>query len=247
MKLYRGQTLVSLILAMALSTVLLFIFVRFFTQVETTNYVQLSTLALQRNLETRLDQIAKDIRRSGFQAINSHLINSNISYFQQNNQWKALQINAASGEMPQSCILFFYDLDQSGCIGGKNNQGHADDRKTYCVRDGHNIMRNIETELFGYRLYRGTLQIRSLQKKDVDPYCSAQDCTQYTAPLECNVGKWESLFDDNKIRILSFYFTSIADGRGLRIFLKGALIRQPKIQYETYAIVPLINLERENE
>ncbi len=240
--LYRGQTLLSLMVAMVLSITLLFVLIKFFTQIQSQNTQQISYLYLQQTLESRLDQMVRDIRRTGFHAPNDRVMASNFSYFQQANIWKALRISAELGEVTQSCILFFYDLDQSGCLGGKNNRGNADDKKTYCVRNGHNVMANIENELFGYRLYQGMLQTRSLQKKDVDSYCEEKTCRNYMSADQCNQGKWESLFDKNAIRILSLHFKPIADNRGVLIQLSGQLIHKPNIQYQTQAVVPLINL-----
>ncbi len=243
----HGQTLLSLMLAMSLSVSLMFILSRFFSQIQIANQQQFAYLQLQQDLESRLEQIVRDIRRAGFLAANPHLVESNFQYFQQDGLWKALQIGAKDSEPSQSCVLFFYDLDHSGCIGGKFNSGHADDKKTYCVRDGYNLMRNIEKELFGYRLNQGMLQTRSLQKKDVDPYCDKQTCRKYTATEQCNLGKWESLFDKNKIKISSLVFRSLADGKGLQIYIYGQLRQDPKIKYETSAVVPLINLWVEDE
>ncbi|MDG6897355.1 hypothetical protein A6A19_04950 [Actinobacillus delphinicola] len=240
--LYRGQTLLSLMVAMALSIILLFVLIEFFTQIQYQNTQQFSYLYLQKTLESRLDQMVRDIRRAGFQAPNDHVIASNFSYFQQANIWKVLRINSGLGETEQSCILFFYDLDQSGCLGGKNNRGNADDKKTYCVRNGHNAMGNIENELFGYRLYQGMLQTRSLQKKDVDSYCDEKTCRSYMSEDQCNQGKWENLFDKNAIRILSLHFQPMADNRAVLVQLTGQLIHKPNIQYQTQAVIPLINL-----
>ena len=60
------------------------------------------------------------------------------------------QMNA---EKSNSCVVFFYDLNVDGCIGGQY-------KGDTCLTNGKNATKEIERELFGYRLNKKMVETR---------------------------------------------------------------------------------------
>lgn len=94
---YRGQTLVNLLVSMALSAFLLLVIMQFYIYIQKQNQNQLLQLELQSELQNVLQIIGKDIRRAGF----------NI----QDPKYRVVQLSEYSSEKRNSCILFSYGID----------------------------------------------------------------------------------------------------------------------------------------
>lgn len=233
----KGQSLLSLMLSISLSSFLLIIIFSFYTYSQKQNQEMRMQLYLQNEIERVLQLMAKDLRRSGFLAVTEKLQVSNFPFFELDDKGTSVLISQASGEAMGSCVLFFYDLDSSGCIGSTYTKG-------LCIQDGKNQVREIERELFGYRLNKKMLETRLTYKNTVNQECSQEQCRTYTQQPACEKGGWVDLFDNKEIAISQFFLQWLKEGELIEAHLMGYLVKQPHIQYKSHIVIPLLNQGR---
>ena len=113
----RGQTLVALMISVALSSFLLLVIMQFYSQHQQQNREMLLRLQLQTELQRVIQLIGKDLARSGFRALSDKLTKNNFALFELGNIPSSVFITQMNSERNNSCVLFFYDLDSNGCIG----------------------------------------------------------------------------------------------------------------------------------
>ncbi|WP_040975737.1 type II secretion system protein J [Necropsobacter massiliensis] len=236
--LYHGQSLIGLMLSLSLSSLLLLVVIQFYGQTRRQNQDILFQLHLQSELQRTVQLIGKDLRRVGFRAVAEKLTRNNLMLFEQDERGRSVVIAQADGEKPNSCILFFYDLDATGCIGTGYKSG-------LCLSAGQNSAREIERELFGYRLHDSMLETRLTYKNTVHQYCTQEQCRSYIQQPACNSGGWVDLLDDSEIAITHLQFDWLIAGKAVEVRLAGRLKKRPEIRYDTGIIVPLINQEAE--
>ncbi|AAU37332.1 PulJ/GspJ family protein [[Mannheimia] succiniciproducens] len=99
MMIYRGETLVGLLISMTLSAFLILIAVQFYVYVQHTNLQVMQRLELQAELQSILQIIAKDLRRTGF----------DLPY----SEPEKIKFDHFSKESPNSCVIFTYGLGES--------------------------------------------------------------------------------------------------------------------------------------
>nr|WP_075319966.1 type II secretion system protein J [Histophilus somni] len=237
MIIYRGQTLLSVMIALSLSMMLLMSVSAFYSYSQQQNKQILLHLYLQSELQRTIQLLGKDIRRSGFRAISDKLVRSNFDLFEQDKSGKSIVVAQADNEPSNSCVLFIYDLDATGCVGTTY-------RNNVCVRNKQNTAREIERELFGYRLNKQMIETRLTYKNSISANCNQKQCQSYLQQPACNSGGWVDLLDENDIAITALKFNWIADYNGLEVYLKGHLKRNKQVEYETSAIIPLLNQKR---
>ncbi|UDW84041.1 hypothetical protein K7G91_000273 [Pasteurella canis] len=230
--LYRGYTLFSLLLSLSLSSFLLLIFISFYVHSQRQNQPLFLQLQLQSELQHVARLIAKDIRRAGFRAFSTKIQQTNFSLFEQ--EQSSLQLFSINGSNKQDCVLFFYDLDANGCLGGKF-KGNS------CVVDGRNNTAHLERELFGYRLNKGMVETRLTYKNAVNSRCKLEECQTLLQKHACTKGGWVDLLDKQEYVIEQLQFSWLADKRGIEVFLAGYRRSKPTIFYETSVVVPLLN------
>lgn len=232
-RIYRGQSLLGLMIAISLSAFLLLVIIQFYSHSQQQNQQWAQRLQLQNELQRVVQLIAKDVRRAGFRAVQEKLTESNFALFEQadGRSWNIAQ---ADSESNNSCLLFLYDLDKNGCVG-ESYTGDA------CVKKGKNATARIANELFGYRLHQKMVETRLTYKSSVNDSCTAQNCVQYLQQAACNYGGWVDLLDEKEYEISQLTFETLANNQGIQIRLKGNLKQNKAIQYETYAIAPLFN------
>lgn len=233
--LYRGQILFNLLFSLFLSSLLILVIVSFYVQSQQQNKKILDTLTLQSELHSILQLIAKDVRRAGFRAVSDKVIHNNFSLFEQGNGQSVVMFSMQDNKKDE-CLLFFYDLDRNGCLGGafKGKQ---------CVQNGHNQTQHIERELFGYRLNQNMIETRLMYKSAVNSRCVFTECQKYLQKEACHYGGWVDLLDAQKYRIIHLAFQWIAEQKGVLVTLRGELRQQPEIVYGTSAVIPLLNQE----
>ncbi|MGC7590556.1 hypothetical protein ACPWUF_08755 [Bisgaard Taxon 46] len=233
--LYRGQILFNLLFSLFLSSLLILVMVAFYVQIQQQNKTMSGTLALQSELQSIIQLIEKDVRRAGFRAVSEKVIQHNFSLFEQENG-RSVAMFSMQDNQKDDCLLFFYDLDRNGCLGGafKGKQ---------CVQNGHNQTQYIERELFGYRLNQGMIETRLMYKSAVNPRCVLTECQKYLQKEACRYGGWVDLLDAQKYRITHLSFQWLAERKGIAVSLMGELKQQPEITYETSAVIPLLNQE----
>ena len=234
----RGQTLVALMISVALSSFLLLVIMQFYSQHQQQNREMLLRLQLQTELQRAIQLMGKDLARSGFRAASDKLMKNNLALFEQGNIPSAVVIAQMNSEKNNSCVLFFYDLDGSGCIGS----GYQGDS---CISSERNATREIERELFGYRLHQKMLETRLTYKNTVKQNCNREECQRYTQQSACNHGGWVDLLDDKVYEISHLSFDWLAEKQGVEIRLAGHFKTNKKIKYETSLVVPLLNGAKE--
>ena len=235
-KYMSGQSLVSLMLSISLSSFLLLVILQFYSQHQQQNQEILLRLQLQTELQRVIQLIGKDLARAGFRAVSDKLTKDNLSLFEQPSQPSAITIAQMNAEKSNSCVVFFYDLDVNGCVGGQY-KGDS------CLVNERNTTKEIERELFGYRLYQKMLETRLTYKSAVKQNCSFEDCQRYTQQSACNHGGWVDLLDEKEYEISDLTFTWLAEQKGIEVRLIGNLKQHKKISYETAIVVPLLNRE----
>ena len=235
-KCLSGQSLVSLMLSISLSSFLLLVILQFYGQHQQQNREMLLRLQLQTELQRVIQLIGKDLARAGFRAVSDKLTKDNLSLFEQPSQPSAITIAQMNAEKSNSCVVFFYDLDVNGCVGGQY-KGDS------CLVTERNTTKEIERELFGYRLHQKMVETRLTYKSAVKQNCSFEDCQRYTQQSACNHGGWVDLLDEKEYEISDLTFTWLAEQKGIEVRLIGSLKQHKKISYETAIVVPLLNRE----
>ena len=235
-KCLSGQSLVSLMLSVSLSSFLLLVIMQFYSQHQQQNREMLLRLQLQTELQRVIQLIGKDLARAGFRAVSDKLTKDNLPLFEQPSQPSAITIAQMNVEKSNSCVVFFYDLDVNGCVGGQY-KGDS------CLVNERNTTKEIERELFGYRLHQKMVETRLTYKSAVKQNCSFEDCQRYTQQSACNHGGWVDLLDEKEYEISDLTFTWLAEQKGIEIRLIGNLKQHKKISYETAIVVPLLNRE----
>ncbi|HHF3712845.1 TPA: hypothetical protein ACPOH7_001488, partial [Haemophilus influenzae] len=100
--LLKGQTLLALMISLALSSLLLLSISHFYVQIQTQNQQMLLHLKLQAELQRILQLIGKDLRRLGFRALNAKLTESNLFLFELDEQGTAIFISQEDNAPPNS-------------------------------------------------------------------------------------------------------------------------------------------------
>ena len=235
-KCLSGQSLVSLMLSVSLSSFLLLVIMQFYSQHQQQNREMLLRLQLQTELQRVIQLIGKDLARAGFRAVSDKLTKDNLPLFEQPSQPSAITIAQMNVEKSNSCVVFFYDLDVNGCVGGQY-KGDS------CLVNERNTTKEIERELFGYRLHQKMVETRLTYKSAVKQNCSFEDCQRYTQQSACNHGGWVDLLDEKEYEISDLTFTWLAEQKGIEVRLIGNLKQHKKISYETAIVVFLLNRE----
>ena len=172
-----------------------------------------------------------------FRAANQKLIEDNLALFELDEKGTAITIAQADNVPLNSCVLFFYDLNTNGCIGEKYT-------KNTCVNGVKNVAKNIEKELFGYKLNGKMIETKQTYKNAVNADCRSAECQRALAQSACNAGGgWTDLLDEKEFEISQLRFDWLKAGKGIEIKLAGNLATHKHIQYETSLVVPLLNQE----
>ena len=138
---YRGQTLLALMLSLALSSFLLSVVLSFYGYIQRQNHDVLRKLQLQTELQRVLQTLGRDIRRAGFRALSEGSIQNNLSLFELDETGTAVTIGQSTNSPLNSCVLFFYDVNGNGCIGAnKQREKLCDERQKFSLRNQYRII-----------------------------------------------------------------------------------------------------------
>lgn len=162
----RGFTLTELMVAGVISLIAVASVIAIYQTTATQTLRQLETAHLHSTAQSILALISADIRRAGFWKLNPARERLRHNPFQ--SRENTLQTGAKTGEAPDSCILFAYDLDKDGKLG----TGQCPAPGCPPGRDADNV------EQFGFRLNRHRLQMRYAGKG-----------------FSCQGGFWQALTD----------------------------------------------------
>ena len=107
-----------------------------------------------------------------------------------------------------------------------------------------NVAKNIEKELFGYKLNGKMIETKQTYKNAVNADCRSEECQRALTQSTCNAGGgWTDLLDEKEFEISQLRFDWLKAGKGIEIKLAGNLATHKHIQYETSLVVPLLNQE----
>ncbi|MGQ0285645.1 hypothetical protein ACT2CV_00365 [Pasteurellaceae bacterium 22721_9_1] len=234
---YRGQTLLSLMLSITLSSFLLFAIIQFYTQAQQQNRTLLLKLQLQTELQRAIQTMAKDIRRAGFRALSPKVSQDNFHLFEVDDKGTSLAIYSMQSAVKNNCVLFFYDLDANACLGSTNRT---------CVKNNQNMTSEVGRELFGYRLRDNILESRTYGNK-ANNKCKKAECQSYLQQNACLEKGWSKFLDEDSYDITDLVFSWLPEARypAIEINLAGRLKQHKTITYETSIVVPLLNQPEE--
>ena len=172
----RGFSLVELMIAMALGSLLILLISDSYTK----SVVSINKINDVRNLDAQLNNVAaqmtKEIKRAGFVNYNYERENRHITQYR-----TQLTVNDAIYQSPiklatnGQCIVFYYDTDKNGCIGERTTDNKS------CKLE---IVDN--NDFVGYKFENNKIKY-SPEKTN-----------------GCNSGVWHSMFDEKKIKVDDF-------------------------------------------
>ena len=174
----RGISLPELMIAAVIALIALSAVLTIYSASARHSSQLLQRALLHQQLHALLHLISTDLRRAGYWHFDPARRASTENPF--HNATHRLRILSDTGEIPDSCILYGYDLDQDGLVG----VGHCD--KTSCA-DGTD---NDNVEQFGFRLRAGRVQSR---------YGGSE--------FNCISGYWQTM-NDPAVEITQLQFTA---------------------------------------
>ncbi|MBE2896301.1 prepilin-type N-terminal cleavage/methylation domain-containing protein [Pasteurellaceae bacterium HPA106] len=229
----RGFSLLEMMVSVAIGSALLLLMVRFFTQTLNTQQASHKRLQLQSEIHRVLNLMAKDIARSGYIAQEQVRV-SNAALFSRDATSSGV-ITQAQRASENSCFLFWYDVDQSGCIGSRHD--------SICAQGGRNRTLDIQTELLGYRLNSQMVETRIMYKRGTQQQCRASECQAYLADSGCDTKGWGDLMDSATYQITALNFTWLVVNKALRVDIAGRYKakRWRHIHYQSAVVIPIEN------
>ncbi|WP_065238680.1 hypothetical protein [Gallibacterium genomosp. 3] len=226
-----GTTLPELLIGLAITSLLIILFSHWVVYLYRYSDQQQQRLQLQQTVHQALQLMSKDIRRAGYHA---PLSQNNLSLFQY--QKRSLTLNLPKQDSYQ-CVMFFYDANRDGCIGTSQNQG--------CVANGINQTKDVQKELFGYRLNARQLEMLFMFEDTIPQHCSAISCQQHLNNPSCYSRGWTKVLDEQRYIVQDLAIRWLEEKRGLSIGLTVSLREQPKITYQATTLIPLLNEVKE--
>ncbi|GMQ88273.1 MAG: hypothetical protein BMS9Abin08_1509 [Gammaproteobacteria bacterium] len=146
--LQQGMTLVELMIAGVIAMIALSSVLTVYSATATHSSQQLQQAHLHQQLRGMIHLIGNDLKRTGYWSFSPNLLAPSGNPFQ--TPANRVRIQSYTGQSPDSCILFSYDLDQDGLVGIGRCDGSGCTNQT----DDDNV------EQFGYRLRDVRIQSR---------------------------------------------------------------------------------------
>ncbi|MGL5007150.1 MAG: prepilin-type N-terminal cleavage/methylation domain-containing protein [Plesiomonas sp.] len=191
MFLRKGYSLVELLIAMVIGSALILLV----GDVYVKSSIAIKTLQDTRYLESEMNRvlslITKDIKRAGYiNFYKRNMVDGNHStfYYQYENNGMIYKKSPFSVDATGGCILFFYDLDNNGCIGDNNITTN-----TSCSAFTSQASQNENNETFGYKF--------DIDNKNIDASMSFAN--------SCDNKNWSSMFDGKRIKVTDFKIKNI--------------------------------------
>lgn len=221
---FYGFSLIEMLISLFLATIILFSISKLYSDFYINHKKQSELLMLQRDSFQILTYLKQHIQHIGYQGYFRE--NSNYSLFQKQSSNYAL-VNS-------SCLIFFYDVNQDGCIGNRA-------KTKSCIVGNLNNTKDINKEIFGFKLENQALHIyedNSIQQ------CTLNLCKNLLTT--CNNGKWRKV-DNNNYLITQLKFSWIKLEKIMKIEIELTSNRQPEIRYQAVGYSYLLNEEDKNE
>jgi type II secretory pathway component PulJ len=173
----RGVTLLELMIAGVIALIALAAVLTVYSASARHSTDLLQQAHLHQQLHALMHLIGRDLKRAGYWHFDPGILAASDNPFQ--NSTNQIRIQAYTGQSPDSCILYAYDLDQDGLVG----VGVCGDTDCADETDDDNV------EQFGFRLRAAGVQSR-----------------YGGSGLECDSGYWQTV-NDPAMEITRLQFT----------------------------------------
>lgn len=216
---YKAVSLVEILLALSLGSFMLLLLSSLYSDFYLAQTKQREQSHLQQKAHQLLDYFQQHLQHLGYQG--QWQEKSNFALFRSANRAYRLD--------PPSCLVFFYDLDSSGCLGNTQRD---------CVRSNRNNAKDLATEIFGFKLENR--QISLYQAPKPLEKCTATECKAVLNACSQNTG-WERMFEKPDHIVEKLHFHWEVEGVLLKIELSLASLKVPSLQYHTVAYSYVLN------
>ncbi len=215
----KAVTFIELLASTALFITILFSISYFYSN----SYKHKSTLENQSLLQKQSTQIMQYLKQHiehiNFQGMDRY--KTNMSLFRVNNNTMA---------MKSDCLVFFYDVNDDGCIGDRR-------KKSACFRFNKNNTSKVATELFGFKVEHQEIKTIYYDRK-MDK-CTKNQCQNFLKSCEQgSITKWRDLTEYNDYKVSQLGFSWVKENRIMRVVLTLSKDRQ---SYTTQAYIYILN------
>lgn len=218
-RIYNALSLVEILLALSLGSFLLLLLSSLYSDFYLAQTKQREQSHLQQKAHQLLDYFQQHIQHLGYQG--QWQEKSNFELFR--HEKRAYRLASPS------CLVFFYDLDSSGCLGNTQRD---------CIRSNRNNAKALATEIFGFKLENR--QIWLYQAPKMLEKCAAAECKSMLNACSQNAG-WERMFEKPDHFVEKLQFDWEIEGVLLKIELSLASLKQPSLQYHAVAYSYVLN------
>lgn len=231
---YSGMSLLELLISAGLTALLLLFLTQFVTSTQLNASALSEKLQLQQELQRVAQLISKDLKRAGYRMAGAN--GANFHLFELENS--SIKLNRKVGNHYQ-CVMFFYDLNKDGCLGIKRG-------KNACADQGKNKTKDLQTELFGYRLMNGMIETLFMYANAVPNNCSQIRCQKHLDNPNCESKGWTKLLDETLYRINKFELNWLENTKLpiIKLYLQGEMNNDKRLQYEVTSLIPLFNQQQ---
>ncbi len=222
-KIKRGKfpafSLIEILISLVLGSLLLLSLSTLYSQFLASQIKQDERLLLQKEAHQLINYFQQHIQHLGYQG--QARADSNFSFFEQNGQRYAL--------VKPSCFIFFYDLNNDGCLGKRAT------KNTACTQGELNNTKELAKEIFGFKL----------ENKEIYLYadnqlinCSREQCKSLLSSCGNN---WTKLTSSELFQVTDLAFSWKKQDQLLQIDLALASVKSPQINYHVTAYTYILN------
>ena len=213
-------SLVELLISLALGSLLLSAAAALYSHIylQQTKYREL--INLQAHTHQLLDYLNQHIQHMNLQG-QPHS-DSNYALFQ--HQGKNYHL------IHQSCLLFFNDVNQDGCVGNRI-------KSESCHLNGMNNTNEVGKELFGFKFENQAIYV--FNDDSAIRRCHQTQCEKVLT--SCQHHLWHNLVEQSDYRVDMLRFQWEMPERLLNIELALTSLKQPEIRYQAQAYSYLFN------
>ncbi|MCK3655126.1 hypothetical protein A4G19_04925 [Pasteurellaceae bacterium Macca] len=213
---------IELLVSLLLSSTLLGLFATFYSDIYRHQHQQRVQFALQKQSHQLLDYLQKHLQHIGYQGLN-----------REPEQW-ALFTKNQPYYLEKHCLLFFYDINQDGCLGKRKTA------KSACQSDHRNHTQDLTKEIFGFKFLHGELYAYEQKKKNNLNHCYGTACQQLLNHCDFPT-YWEKIADQADYQIADMTFQWYKKGEIIETQLTLASTQTPTIRYHAKAYSYLLN------
>lgn len=208
--LYVAFSLTEMLISLFLGSFLLFLSAQLYVDLYSKNAAQQELFKLQQTTKNISNYIKQNIENIGY--VGQDRSSTNYDLFLVNN--KAYYLSG------KQCFIFFYDVDNDGCIGSKKNPN--------CYKNGVNKVKDLSEEFFGFKFSNGKMYI--LSKFPIPHPCNQESCKAWSKLCE-NSSSWNDLALLFDYQIVDLAFEWKKEGMLMSISLTLKSDKFPNIKY----------------